>query len=85
MGWNPTGYSADVAIWLVCGERRIKLSHAGDTFVVPAETVNLPAGDAHIELTVDGNRFERAVSLRGGQSYEHREIPVSDREPVAPF
>ena len=85
MGWNPTGYSADVEIWLVCGKRRIRLSHAADTFVIAADAVDLPAGDAHIELVVDGNRFDRRVRVPGGLPRECREIPIFDREPVAPF
>jgi hypothetical protein len=82
---TPTGYSADVQIWLICGDRRIKLSHASSTFVVAAEAVNLPACDAQIEMTIDGDRYERPVSLPGGLSAERREATVFDRDGVAPF
>jgi len=83
--WNPTGYSADVRIWLVCGDRRIRLSHASSQFVVAVEAVDLPAGEARIEFTIDGAHFAREVTLPGGMSADRREIAVSDRNCPAPF
>ena len=72
-------------IWLIAGGRRIKLSHASSTFVVAAEAVNVPAGEAQIEMVIDGDRFERPVSLPGGLSPDNREATVFDRDSIAPF
>jgi hypothetical protein len=74
--WNATGYSADVRLWLVCGDRRIRLSHASSTFVVAADPTDLPPGHARIEFTIDGEQFERAVTLPGGMSSDRREVAV---------
>jgi hypothetical protein len=82
---TPTGYSASVRLWLLCNGRKIPLSHSSSTFVIAAEPVNLPAGDAKIVFTVDGTPYERAVTLPEGMSRDVREAMVISRDQHAPF
>ena len=82
---TPTGFSTSVRIWLRYGDRLISLSHCAATFVIAAHPVELPAGEGEIVLEVDGNRFERPVTLPGGMRIDTLETPVSARDGCAPF
>ena len=82
---NPTGYSATVRIWLYYGEKMIPLSHASSTFVIAKAPEDLPAGDAEIVFTVDGERYERRVQLVDGMSVKRREAMVLSCDAISPF
>ena len=82
---TPKGFSASVRIWLRYGDHLIPLSHCASTFVIAAQPVDLPAGEAQIVLEVDGTRFERPVTLPGGMRIDTLETPVTARDGCAPF
>ena len=81
-----TNYSADLKIWMDCGDHgTVPLAHAASTFVIAAAPANVPACSAKIVLVVDGDRIERPVRLVGGMSPETREAMVSSEDAFAPF
>lgn len=80
-----TSYSARVRLWLSYGGRSIPLTHTSGTFIIAAEAVDLPPGDATIVYTIDEKRHERKVHLTEGMSPDRRETPVLSRDVVAPF
>jgi hypothetical protein len=82
---NPTGYSASVRLWLTCGSREIPLSHASSTFVIAKREEEVPPGAACIVFTVDGERYERPVTLVSGLTAPNREAMVLSRDEVSPF
>lgn len=77
---NPTGYSAAVRLWLICGTQAIPLSHVGATYVIAKEPVDLHPGDAEIVFTVDDERYTRPIHLVNGMSKDHREAMVLSRD-----
>jgi hypothetical protein len=80
------GHSAAVDMWLDCGPHgTVPLSHVSSTFVITAAPVSIPKCDARILLAVDGQRFDRHVTLPDGVSPDSREVPVWSRDTVAPF
>jgi hypothetical protein len=80
------GHSAEVAIWLECGDRgKVSLSQAAPTFVIAAKPVSLPACDARLVMVVDGNRFEHAVQLIDGMTENDRKARISLGDSVPPF
>ena len=82
---TPTGFSAAVRIWLRYGDQLIRLSHCSSTFVIAMDPVELPAGEAEVILEVDGNGYERPVTLPSGMRADHSETLVSARDECAPF
>lgn len=83
--FNPTGYSADVQLWLVSDQHRIPLTHSGDTFVIAANPVEMPPCDAKIIVMVDSVQFERPVRLAHGMSQHIRQTAVHSIDQIAPF
>jgi hypothetical protein len=79
-------YSADVKIWMDCGEHgKVPLAHASSTFVIAATPSSVPACSAKIILVVDGERIERPVRLPNGMSADAKEAAISSQDAVAPF
>ena len=70
---------------MLCGGRRIPLSHTSADFVIAWEAVDLPAGEAEILFTIDGTEYRREIHLDQGMSTSNRQAPVSARDSVAPF
>jgi hypothetical protein len=80
------GHSAEVAIWLDCGDHgSVPLSQAAPTFVVATESVSLPACDARLVMVVDGNRSENAVRLVSGMDRGNRKAVICLDDSVPPF
>lgn len=77
---NPTGFSADVRLWLRSGSQMIPLSHSSSTFVIAKTPIDLPAGDAEIIFSVDGEEYKRPVVLVTGMSTRRRETMVLSRD-----
>lgn len=83
---DAPNHSAEIDMWLDCGALgRISLSHVSSTFVVAAEAANIPACDARIILTVDGQQFVRPIKLVQGLSQSCRESMILSRDGVSPF
>lgn len=83
---KKVGHSAEVAMWLECGDHgRVSLSQAAPTFVVAAKPVSLPAGGARLVMIVDGQRFEHAVQLVDGMSEATRKAMICLGDSVPPF
>jgi hypothetical protein len=82
---NRTGYSASVRLWLACDVREIPLSHASSTFVIAKQPESVPPGPATIIFSVDGERYERPVTLVSGLNPSNREAMVLSRDEVSPF
>jgi hypothetical protein len=79
-----TSYSAEVDMWLDCGEHgTIPLAQVASTFVIAASPVNLPACIARLILMIDGRQLERRVRLSAGMS--GREAQISAYDEAAPF
>ena len=80
------GYSADIEMWMDCGDLgRVDLHQASTTFVIAREARDLPPCDAVIVLVVDGKTYTRPVSLPGGMSQDDPEAVVLSRDDVSPF
>jgi hypothetical protein len=81
---NPTGYSASVRLWLLCGGQRIPLSHTAATYVIAWQPVQLSGGDATVIFKVDDKEYQRDVSL-----LEMRQpscnVEIRARDGIAPF
>jgi hypothetical protein len=83
---KKAGYSAEVAMWLECGDHgRVSLSQAAPTFVVAAQPISLPAGGARLVMIVDGQRFEHSVRLVDGMDEGTRKAMISLDDSVPPF
>lgn len=69
-----------------CGPHgTVRLAQASRTFVIASEAVSIPACDARIVLTVDGERYERPVQLVDGFRASSREAMVLSDDGVSPF
>lgn len=83
---TKTNHSAQVDIHMDCGPHgEVPLSQVSSTFVIAATPASIPACRARIILTVDGQRFERAVQLVNGLSPDCREAMVLSHDAVSPF
>lgn len=71
-----TGYSADVNLWLACGNDIIPLSHTSSTFVIARPPAHLEPCDATIVVEIDGDRFETPVVLPDGMNMVDRQTKV---------
>lgn len=64
---NPTGYSADVKLWLVIDGERVLLSQVAPTFVIAKAPVQRRQPcDAYVVVSVDGRERSRPVRLIDG-------------------
>jgi hypothetical protein len=83
---DVSNYSAEVDIWLDCGELGIiPLSQASSTFVIADTAIDLPACEARIILKVDSRKYERKVTLVNGMSQTSRQAMILSSDGVSPF
>jgi hypothetical protein len=79
---TPTGYSADVRMWLICGDDVIPLSHTAGSFVIAWSPDDLPPRcEAKVLIIIDGVRRTRDVILPHGMRSGIRETAI-DNVPV---
>lgn len=72
-------FSADVRIDLVINGLSHELAGVGPTFFVSREPLNIPACDAEIRMTVDGDAFVWPVRLPHGARSDQRETAITMR------
>lgn len=59
--WPDGGYSADVKIHLVCGDRRYEVAEIGPDSMMLRNAPELPSGYAQIIFEIDGDRTVQDV------------------------
>ena len=72
-----TGYSADVRMYLLLNGHTLRIGQMGPNFLLLDDTVNHPATDAEIVLSVDGQAERWKVHLPNGISSGQKLVPVS--------
>lgn len=76
-----TPHSADVRLWLLLGDRAIKLSHTASDYVIIAAGEPLEPCQpcsAVVVVIIDGEPFSRTVSLPNGIECESVDIVSKD-------
>lgn len=65
--WNDGGYSADVKLSLVIGDKHIPLAQISRTWFILRTALHIPAGtDATILIEIDGRKKRRHVFIHQG-------------------
>lgn len=77
----PERYSADISLWLDCAQGRFPLAQVGDSFIMSDSPLTLPAGEAIVCVSVDGQVFPRAVRL-SGMEHGAREAMITPNDGI---
>ncbi len=70
-----SAFSADVGLELNVGERVFRLGKSGPGYAYLREPAKIPAGNAIMIVTVDGNKYVLHVTLK----HDHSDVPFDDR------
>lgn len=79
MNQAPNGYSADVDIKLVVGDRVLDVAQVLHEEVILRDPIDAPPGPAELVLTIDGREHRRAAELADGLSATERHVRLRFR------
>jgi hypothetical protein len=74
---NGNGYSADVKLHLVVGDRTLELAQIGPNDVVLRTPTDLPPSDAEVVMKIDGQERRWSVRLPEGSTVTMETTPAS--------
>jgi hypothetical protein len=77
---TPTGYAAEVKLWMSCAGRILQLSHVSTTSVIAREPIDLDPCDADVVVSVDGRESSRPVRLVHGMRRDTPKTQICPRE-----
>lgn len=80
--FGGTPFSAQVRIWFDCPHGRIFLSQAGPASFILSVPQELSACDGTVTVSVDGEAFDRDVSLLSDLGPDDAEGLIVDRQPL---
>jgi hypothetical protein len=81
---NPTGYSAEVRLHLIVGDRIFELASIGPQRIRLCELAELPPCDAEVVMHVDDFERRWQVYLPDGISPDSREVRTVTQPAAAP-
>ena len=70
------GHSATVDLQLQVNGRLFSLAEVGPSFCVLAEPIEVPAGNAKVIVTIDGEIQHRAVEILSHSTGENGRVPL---------
>jgi hypothetical protein len=74
MNQAPNGYSADVDIKLVVGDRVLDVAQVLREEVILRDAIDAPPGPVELVLTIDGREHRRAAELADGLRATERHV-----------
>ncbi len=69
--FGGTPFSTRVDLWLECEHGVVPLAQAGAEFVIAVEPVHIPACEAYVIVSVDGQQHRNRVRLIHGLSADN--------------